>query len=422
MILPAMHRTAAVAAILVLVLASCADDTVAPTTAAPTTAAPSTTAVPTTSTTIPPTTAAPTTTTTTLPATTTTTLPPLQGLAYEVIATDLPFPIFAAAVPGDGTLWFLERGGRISRLDSDGMRQVVLDLTDRVNAFGIENGLLGIAFHPDFTANGRLFIYYTDGDLDSHVAEFAVVDGEIDPASERLILEVIQPFDRHKAGMLEFGPDGLLYISLGDGATGGDRAADPFFHHGSILRIDVDSGDPYGIPPNNPFADGEDGLPEIWAMGLRNPWRFSIDDGLIYIGDVGQETLEEIDVVPLDHPAPNLGWPGMEGTSCYFDQACEGSGAIRPVVEHTHEEGCSITGGYVYRGSAIPELYGHYFFSDWCGGWVRSFRFDGEGAVDQHEWSELERIGSIAAFARDADGELLVITSEGIVARIVPVR
>jgi hypothetical protein len=406
--------------VLAVVTAACSDDS-ATTTAAPTSTAPSTTAAPTT-TTAPPTTAAPTTTTTTLPPTTTTTLPPLQGLAYEVIATDLPFPIFAAAVPGDGMLWFLERGGRIWRLGDAGVGELEVDLTDRVNAFGIENGLLGMAFHPQFEQNGRLFLYYTDADLDSRVAEFAVVDGEIDPESERIVLEVIQPFDRHKAGMLEFGPDGLLYISLGDGATGGDRAADPFFHHGSILRIDVDGEEPYEIPPDNPFADGEDGLPEIWAMGLRNPWRFSIDEGLIYIGDVGQEDLEEIDVVPLDHPAPNLGWPGMEGTRCYFDLDCEQSDSIRPVVEHTHDDGCSITGGYVYRGSAIPELQGHYFYSDWCGGWIRSFRFDGEAAADLAEWAELERIGSIAAFARDADGELLVITSEGTVARIVPVR
>ena len=416
-----MPRTAAVG-LLVLVLASCSDDTGATTTLPPGTVRPTTTTVRTTTTTVPPTTAAPTTTTTTLPPTTTTTLPPLQGLGYEVIAADLPFPVFAAAVPGDGTLWFVERGGRISRLGADGAREVVVDLVDRVNAFGIENGLLGLAFHPEFTENRRVFLYYTDADLDSRISEFAVVDGVIDPSSERIVLEVIQPFDRHKAGMLEFGPDGLLYIALGDGATGGNRASDPFFHHGSILRIDVDGAEPYGIPAHNPFADGREGLPEIWAMGLRNPWRFSIDEGLVYVGDVGQQSLEEIDVVPLDHPAPDLGWPGMEGTRCHFDQACEESDAIRPVLEFPHDDGCSVTGGYVYRGSAIPELRGHYFYSDWCGGWVRSFRYEDGAAVDLAEWTDLERIGSVASFGRDADGELLVVTSEGTVARIVPLR
>ena len=419
--MPPVNRPVIAVLAVLLAAGGCSDDSASTTTAPVTTSSPTTTAAPTT-TTAPSTTAGPTTTTTTLPPTTTTTIPPLRGLAYEVIATDLPFPVFAAAVPGDGALWFVERGGRISRLGPDGAREVVVDLVDRVNAFGIENGLLGMAFHPDFTENGRLFLYYTDADLDSRISEFAVVGGGIDASSERIVLEVIQPFDRHKAGMLEFGPDGLLYISLGDGATGGDRASDPFFHHGSILRIDVDGEEPYEIPPNNPFADGEAGLPEIWAMGLRNPWRFSIDEGLVYIGDVGQETLEEIDVVPLDHPAPDLGWPGMEGTRCYFDLECEGSDSIRPVVEFTHDDGCSVTGGYVYRGSAIPELEGHYFYSDWCGGWVRSFRYEESAAVDQREWVELERIGSIAAFARDAGGELLVVTSEGVVARIVPVR
>ena len=192
---------------------------------------------------------------------------------------------------------------------------------------------------------------------------------------------------------------------------------------GSILRLDVDGGDPYAIPAGNPFARSG-GAPEIWVYGMRNPWRFSIDpvDRLVYIGDVGQEAWEEIDVISLDHAGANLGWRLMEGSHC-FAAGCDTSGLVLPVVEYGHDEGCSVTAGHVYRGDAIPELRGHFFYADWCRGWVRSFRYSGGGATDQTDWSaDLAGIGQIDGFGIGPDGELYAATWGGDLVRIVAVR
>ena len=198
-----------------------------------------------------------------------------------------------------------------------------------------------------------------------------------DPSSEIQLLTFDKPTTRHNGGMLQFGPDGYLWMSLGEGGAASVNSQDPNRLLSSILRLDVDSGEPYGIPEDNPFAGGG-GAPEVWAKGLRNPWRFSIDGDLIYIGDVGHEDFEEIDIVPLDGAPYNFGWLRMEGTSC-FQRGCDAvaEGLTLPVVEYTHAEGCSVTGGFVYRGAAIPELDGHYFYGDWCGEWIRSFRYEG---------------------------------------------
>jgi glucose/arabinose dehydrogenase len=189
-----------------------------------------------------------------------------------------------------------------------------------------------------------------------------------------------------------------------------------------MLRIDVDGGDPYAVPADNPFADGVDGAPEVWATGLRNPWRFSFDGDLVYIGDVGQNAWEEIDVAPADAAALNYGWPITEATHCFSPSSgCDTTGLTLPAFEYSHDEGCSVTGGYVYRGSAIPGLQGHYLFSDYCAGEVRSFRLDGGAVADVRSWSDdLGTIASVTSFGVDAGGEIYVVSGAGGVFRIVP--
>jgi glucose/arabinose dehydrogenase len=402
---------------------ACTDDNASIITAAVTSApsAPATTPVPASTTS----TAAPSATTATIGSVTTEPLPPLLGIAARTIAGDLDRPVFVTGIQGTDRLLVLQQGGSIVAVDPEsGQIEPFLDISDRVGDFGIEQGLLGLALHPGFADNGRLFAYYTDLEENSRLVEFSGGESSADPASERLILTVEQPTDRHNAGMIEFGPDGYLYVALGDGGDGGSNGQDVDSLLGTILRIDVDGADPYVVPPDNPFADGG-GAPEIWAYGLRNPWRFSIDttDGLLYIGDVGRETWEEIDVIPVDVEGANLGWRIMEGSACFATSSCDEAGLVLPAVEYGHDEGCSVTGGYVYRGSALPELNGHYFYADWCQGWVRSFRFTAEGVADAHDWMEdLGRLGQVTSFGVDGVGELYLTTSEGGLFRLDPLR
>ena len=377
-------------------------------------------------TTIPATTTAPaTTTTTTVPPTTTTTLAPLLGLELELVAEGLIQPVLLISPPNDPRRFVAERTGVVWVLEPDGVldEKPFLDLRDRVNSGGIEQGFLGMAFHPNFADNGRFFAYYyKQGAEQTQLSEFSIAtDPDLgDPSSEMPLLTLDKPTTRHNGGMLQFGPDGYLWMSLGEGGAASVNSQDPTRLLSSILRLDIDSGDPYGIPPDNPFAAGG-GAPEVWAKGLRNPWRFSIDDNLIYIGDVGHEDFEEIDIVPLDGAPYNFGWLRMEGTSC-FQSGCDADaeGLTLPVVEYTHAEGCAVTGGFVYRGRAIPELDGAYFYGDWCGEWVRSFRYEA-GEVLDHQ-TRFENAGQINSFGVDADGELYVLTYEGLVQKIIPVR
>ncbi|HSL24911.1 MAG TPA: PQQ-dependent sugar dehydrogenase, partial [Acidimicrobiia bacterium] len=364
-------------------------------------------------------------TTTVPPATTTTTLAPLLGLELEPLTQDLVQPIMLVSPPGDPRRFVAERTGVIWLLDEAGTPsgEAFLDLRDRVNSGGIEQGLLGLAFHPDYADNGRFFVYYyQQGVEQTQLSEFGVGDtpDQANPDSERPLLAFAKPTTRHNGGMLLFGPDGYLWMSLGEGGAASVNSQDPTRLLSSILRIDVDAGDPYGIPPDNPYVEGP-GAPEVWAKGLRNPWRFSIDESLIYIGDVGHSDLEEIDVVALDGAPYNFGWLRMEGSSC-FQRGCDpgAEGLTLPVVEYPHSEGCAVTGGFVYRGAAIPELAGHYLYGDWCGGWIRSFRYQGGEAVDHQ--SRFEDVGQINSFGIDSTGELYVLTYEGEVFKIVPVR
>lgn len=353
---------------------------------------------------------------------TTTTRPPdpLLGLSAEIVADGFDQPILVTGAPGTDALYVVERKGVVLVVE-DGVvaEEPFLDLRDQLLSSSIEQGLLGLAFHPDYESNGRFFAYWTEVTGDSRLAEFhATAPTVADPDSLRVILEVDQPGERHNAGMVMFGPDGLLYLALGDGGSGGSTAQDTSNLLGSIVRIDVEGGDPYAIPAGNPFGD------EIWVYGLRNPWRFSIDpvDNVMYIGDVGQETFEEINVVGLDGAGTNFGWFQMEGDRC-FRSDCDRSDLTTPVLQYSHDEGCSVTGGWVYRGAAIPEFYGHYFFADWCKGFVRSMRLDDGRVVDQFDWTtELAALGQVTSFGLDNDAELYAVNWDGQLFKIVPMR
>ena len=350
--------------------------------------------------------------------------PGVPGL--EVVVTGLSFPLFLTTPPGDSNrLFVVERGGRI-RIVKNGtlLAAAFLDLSSRITSGG-EQGLLGLAFHPQYAQNGVLVVNYTNPNGDTRVSRFTVSSDpdRADGGSEQVILGVGQPFTNHNAGMVAFGPDGFLYIALGDGGSGGDpqgNGQDPTTLLGSILRVDIDGGTPYAIPPSNPFATSSTFRPEIWAYGLRNPWRFSFDrlNGDLYIADVGQSAREEINVQPAASAGgENYGWDIMEGSICFSPSpGCNQTGLTLPVLDYNHTQGCSVTGGYVYRGAAIPAIQGRYFYADFCGGWIRSFRYQNGQVSEDTQW--FSQVGSITSFGEDAVGELYVTVSSGSVYKI----
>jgi len=351
------------------------------------------------------------------------------SVALESVATGLRAPVYVTSLPGDDRLFVVEQDGTIAIIEDDEVLPThFLDIQDRVSCCG-ERGLLGLAFHPDYASNGYFYVNYTDEEGgDTRVERYSVTaDPNVaDPSSGLLILTIEQPQSNHNGGQVEFGPDGMLYIALGDGGGRGDpddNGQDLTSLLGKMLRIDVDNGSPYAIPADNPFIDDENARPEIWAWGLRNPWRFAIDGpgGRFYIADVGQSQLEEINVVPLDEGGLNFGWNTMEGTSCYEASSCDEEGLTLPVLEYDHGEGCSITGGLVYRGSAIPEMAGHYVYADYCSGWLRSFLMNDDGPTMEREWTEVQQLSTVTSFGRDANGEIYVMSGgAGELFRIVP--
>ncbi len=343
-------------------------------------------------------------------------------MAFTEVASGLSAPLFVAAPPGDDRLFVVEQDGRIRLLRGGEVTGTFLDLSDSI-AYGGEQGLLGLAFHPDYPGDGRFYVDYTNRDGNTVVAELRVsADPDAaDPESHRVLLTVDQPAANHNGGMIAFGPDGYLYIGLGDGGGAGDPHAngqDPEALLGSILRIDVE-GDPYSIPPDNPYAAGG-GAPEVWAKGLRNPWRFSFDGELIYIGDVGQGEWEEIDVAPVASRSLNFGWSITEGSHCYRADGCDTGVFHLPELEYGHTGGnCSVTGGYVYRGRAIPELAGAYFYGDYCSGMIASFRRGPEGVQETRVWSDtLGPVPGLTSFGLDGAGELYFTTAGGSLYRI----
>jgi glucose/arabinose dehydrogenase len=358
-------------------------------------------------------------------------LPQGAGARLQLIASGLSSPLYLTAPPGDGIrLFIVEQTGAI-RIVKEGtlLPTPFLDLSAQVLAGG-EQGLLGLAFYPDYATTGRFVVHYTDTAGDTRLSSFQISsDPDVaDATSEQVILTADQPFSNHNGGQVTFGPDGFLYLGLGDGGSSGDpqgRGQDLSDLLGSILRIDVQSGTPYTVPADNPFVGQAGARPEVWSYGLRNPWRFSFDraTGDLYIADVGERTLEEIDVAPAAQGAGrgiNYGWDRMEGSRCFGAVQCDQNGMVLPTLEYSHDQGCSVTGGYVYRGSAIPALQGSYFFGDYCQGWVRSFRYTGGAATEVTEWPTLRPGGLLTSFGEDAAGEVYVIVADGSVFKIIP--
>lgn len=359
-------------------------------------------------------------------ATTSTTvvaLDPLLGLGVELIAEGLARPVLVLAPSNDQRRFIVLQGGKIVIMDPDRTirSEPFMDISELVNDNSIEQGLLGVAFHPQYATNGRLFVYYTQASNDSVLVEYHVSSNPdvVDADSGMIMMEVSQPTERHNAGMLLFGPRSYLWMSLGEGGAASANAQNSDTLLGSLIRIDVDSEVPYGIPDGNPYPNGE--APEVWATGLRNPWRFWIDPPTesVYVADVGQEDWEEVNVVSIDAAGSNFGWLPMEGTRCFLS-GCDVSLYDLPVVEYSHAEGCSITGGVVYRGQLIPEMDGHYFYSDWCGGWLRSFTLDGP-TVEVNEW-EVGELGQVTSFGTDANGEIYITTWAGDIFLLSPLR
>lgn len=358
------------------------------------------------------------------------------GLALEVVIDGLDQPVFVSAPPGDSTrLFVVERTGRIRIVEGDSLLAVpFLDISDQVTTGFVEQGLLGLAFDPQFDRNGRFYINYSGAGGNTKISRLLVSKNRnrASGASEEVLLSIKQPYVNHNGGMLAFGPrDKYLYIGTGDGGAGGDphnNAQNPGSLLGKMLRIDVSSGGAYSIPADNPFVDSSDYRPEIWSTGLRNPWRFSFDraTGDLWIADVGQYQIEEIDFQPADsRGGENYGWRLMEGRDCYNpSEDCNPEKFLAlPIHQFEHSGGrCSITGGYVYRGKAIPALVGKYLFGDFCSGEIWALSVDSQNGIEVQDLSAQIRLeaNDLASFGEDPDGELLLVGfSSGTVFRLV---
>ncbi len=349
----------------------------------------------------------------------------LPTLTLEKVFGELKFSRLTNLVPESERIFVTEQSGRIISIDNDTEKPegtVFLDIRNQVNDSGNEEGLLGLAFNPSFQTNGHLFVSYSAGNpRRSVISRFTVADPTDEsvaiPESEVVVLEIPQPFQNHNGGQLAFGPDGMLYISLGDGGSGGDpngNGQNPSTMLGSILRIDVSGADAnqgYDVPTDNPFSGSSSAKGEVWAYGLRNPWRFSFDrqNGDLWTGDVGQNSFEEVNLI---EKGGNYGWNVLEGKHCYSPRAdCDPSGTVLPVLEYSANKGCSVIGGYVYRGSAIPELVGTYLYGDYCSGQVRGFRYEDGEAVGE---SLLVDSGfNITSFGEDSNGEIYALSQDG---------
>jgi glucose/arabinose dehydrogenase len=360
------------------------------------------------------------------------TAPPPAGDSLRlvpVVTSGLSSPVHLTAPPGDtARVFVVEQTGSI-RVVQHGqlLATPFLDITSRV-LYGGEEGLLSVAFHPLYATNHFFYVDYTRrnaaGDTVYTMIERYSVSADsnvADSSTHKLILQITQPqpvalYPNHKGGLVMFGPDGLLYIGMGDGGSGGDpqnRAQNPDSLLGKLLRIDLDHGDPYAIPAGNPFAVSG-GAKEIWALGLRNPWRFAFDapTGLLYIADVGQNAWEEVDVAPANQGGLNYGWRIMEGAHCYNASSCSSMGLVPPAVEYDRSNGqCAIIGGFVYRGSRFPALAGQYFYADLCAGWVRSFTYGGGAVTGQTSWHLDVGVSGPVSFGQDANGELYLLAS-----------
>jgi glucose/arabinose dehydrogenase len=351
-------------------------------------------------------------------------VPPAGFTVSLTPVLEIDEPVDLIVHPVTEEVFVASRTGVIARVDLEAgeITEELVDLGGRLASDWVEQGVLGIEFSP---AGDVLYVNFTDSDGTTVVAGWDTDGTTIDLESGRTVLRVDQPAGNHNGGDLEFGPDGLLYITLGDGGGAGDEfenGQDTSTLLGSILRIDPDGGEPYAIPATNPFVDGG-GAPEIYLMGARNPWRIDFDDatGDLWIADVGQDAVEEINVVPAGtSDAVNMGWPLVEGSVPFSGSGPPEDGYLAPIAEYSHDEGCSITGGVVYRGSAIPELSGVYLFADYCTAELW-------GVVGTGQEGPAERIDlgvgtgpSPAAFAEGPGGEVYVLSLEDRIARIDP--
>jgi len=361
--------------------------------------------------------------------------PPLLLPARQLVS-GLDSPVFLTAPIGDPRQFVVERAGRIRIVQNGALLALpFLDVSARVSVAG-EGGLLSMAFDPQFAANGQFFIYYTDraGDIVVERRRVSPNPNLADPVAALGIIRIAHPgFSNHYGGLVAFGPDGYLYLGTGDGGGAGDPAGNAqnlASLLGKLLRLDVGAataGAPYAIPPGNPFAGQAGRRAEIWTSGLRNPWRFAFDSGNggnLAIADVGQASREEVNLSQATRGGLNYGWNIREGTLCYNAASCADATLTAPAFEYDHAAGCSITGGYFYRGTAIPELAGHYFYSDFCRGFLKSAVVAGAGAGagagvrEQIDW-DIGKLGGIVSFGRDADGELYLIGAGGIVYKLV---
>ena len=355
-----------------------------------------------------------------LPPVNSITFPDPAGFSWENVVSGLQRPVdLQPARDGTGRLFVVEKAGRIYIVANGQLVDLpFLDIHDRVGSGSNEQGLLGLAFHPEYLENGRFFVNYTDQNGNTVIARYQV-SGNLnlaDPASELVLLRVNQPFPNHNGGSLAFGPDGYLYAGLGDGGAAGD----PFGNAqkldtllGKILRLDVDSSEPYAIPTGNPFGN------EIWLYGLRNPWRMSFDSltGGLLIGDVGQNQWEEIDFIPAGTSGDqNLGWNYYEGSHAYQGNPPQDTQFIPPIAEYDHSLGCSVTGGYVYRG-AMPEWQGIYLFADYCKGTIW-------GLLRSNEiWQSrilFETGLTVTSFGQDPAGEIYLVSDSGQILKLSP--
>ena len=359
------------------------------------------------------------------PSATSASAPPLSLAAVRIRLVEvaaLQQPLALAVRSGDPALYVAQKTGKVIAIRDGIVDPIpVLDLTEQVSLGG-EQGLLGLAFSPD----GReAYVNFTDTNGDTHVTAYAVREGRADTASRRDLLFVDQPYSNHNGGNLAFGPDGYLYIGLGDGGSGGDPHGNGQSLStllGKMLRIDpTPSRDrPYRIPVDNPFVGHADARPEIWAYGLRNPWRYSFDrlTGDLWIGDVGQSAWEEVDLQPSDSAGgENYGWNRMEGDHSYGG-ASPPADAVGPVYEYSHDHGCVVTGGYVYRGKAIPDLVGAYVFADFCAGAIEAIQMEGGRVIDHRTLGPV--VPSLSSFGEDSDGELYAMSLDGGLYRLAP--
>jgi len=360
-------------------------------------------------------TALPGTSTLTAPTPNTTTFPDPSAYTWQVLVSHLQ-RLTDLKADGSGRLFVIEKNGRIRIIQNGQLSpNPFLDITDRIKDSGNEQGLLGLAFHPSFSQNGYFYVNYTGQGGDTFISRFQASGDKADPNTELNLLHIKQPFPNHNGGSLAFGPDGYLYAGLGDGGSANDplgNGQNTKTLLGKILRLDVNHGDSYTIPADNPFGS------EVWAYGLRNPWRISFDKltGDLYIGDVGQDTWEEIDFLPAGSPGGNnFGWNYFEGSHPFASKPSVTDHFTYPIAQYNHDKGCSIIGGYVYRGS-MTEWNGTYLYGDYCTGKVWGVIRSGE------KWQNkllFQTNFQITSFGQDANGEIYLLTDDGEIYQLV---